>query len=83
MTQDNAESPKRDHPSAAEHDLLPELGLKRPAQPEPTDVSAPENSKATEFDGSPAPEGAPDGPLGPKDDTPAILKKKEGPRNDG
>jgi hypothetical protein len=38
---------------------------------------APATDKATQFDGSPNPEGAADDLTHPKDDTPAILPKKE------
>lgn len=36
-----------------------------------------DRERATRFDGNPNPEPAPDGVLGPKDDTPWRLKKKE------
>ena len=38
--------------------------------------------KATQFDGDPTPKAAPSTPLKPKDDTPFLLKKKSGPRDD-
>ena len=38
--------------------------------------------KATQFDGDPSPKAAPSTPLKPKDDTPFLLKKKSGPRDD-
>lgn len=38
------------------------------------------NSKATKFDGNPNPEGAERDAFKPKDDTPAFLEKKDGPR---
>ena len=39
--------------------------------------------KATQFDGSPQPDKAETSPTGlkPRDDTPAKLQKREGPRN--
>lgn len=36
-----------------------------------------EQRKATQFDGNPNVQKAPEGPLGPTDDTPWKLKKKE------
>lgn len=38
--------------------------------------------KATQFDGDPSPQAAPSTPLKPQDDTPFLLKKKSGPRDD-
>lgn len=38
--------------------------------------------KATQFDGSPNPQGTSSSALKPKDDTPMTLKKSEGPRDD-
>lgn len=69
----------------SEHDLLPELGLKRPATPDgDTPNGTPEEArqdKATRFDGNPNPVPSDSGILGPKDDTPAFLEKKEGVRS--
>lgn len=67
--------------TGTENDLLPELGLKRPAPPEPSREEATGN-KATQFDGNPNPKGVDAGVLGPKDDTPAFLEKKSGPATD-
>jgi hypothetical protein len=40
------------------------------------------DDKATQFDGDPNPKAAPSTPLKPQDDTPFLLKKKSGPRDD-
>lgn len=37
--------------------------------------------KATQFDGNPNPQGADTGLSKPRDDTPAVLRKRSGPRN--
>jgi len=64
--------------TGTERDLLPELGLKRPAPPSASRTEAAGN-KATRYDGNPNPQGKETGVLGPKDDTPAFLEKKSGP----
>lgn len=51
----------------------------RPAH-DPSKRDDAEHSKATKFDGNPNPEGAERDTLKPKDDTPAFLEKKTGPR---
>lgn len=61
-----------------ENDPLPELGLKRPAT-RPASRTEAAGNKATQYDGNPNPKGDETGVLGPKDDTPAFLKKKTGP----
>jgi len=71
--------PRGEHSdTGTERDLLPELGLKRPAPPNASRAEAAGN-KATRFDGNPNPKGEETGVLGPKDDTPAFLEKKPGP----
>lgn len=68
-----------------EHDPRAELGLKSPTKGSKDDGSRREEAegqKATQFDGNPSPQGAPSSPLKPKDDTPGLLKKTEGPRDD-
>jgi hypothetical protein len=80
-----------------EGNILPELGLTRPAAHEGVDQSVDKSDqpragnasaadarddKATRFDGNPSPVGTDSGILGPKDDTPAFLEKKEGVRSD-
>lgn len=58
----------------------------------PSDLPAPQSHrtrqgpgghKATQFDGSPQQQPSEDAPSGlkPRDDTPAVLKKREGPAN--
>lgn len=77
--------PKEQHnqrsDTGTDKDLLPELGLKRPAPPGPSREDATDN-KATQFDGNPNPKGVESGLFGPRDDTPAFLKKKSGPTTD-
>jgi hypothetical protein len=41
-----------------------------------------QGEKATRLDGNPNPKGASSSPLKPKDDTPFVLKKTSGPRDD-
>ena len=41
-----------------------------------------EGEKATQLDGNPNPKGAPSSPLKPQDDTPFMLKKTSGPRDE-
>ncbi|UYO92335.1 hypothetical protein [Pollutimonas sp. M17] len=64
-----------------------ELGLKSPVKEakdteERMNRQEAQGGKATQFDGSPAPQGSASTSFKPKDDTPAKLKKSEGPRND-
>lgn len=68
-----------------EKDPRAELGLKSPIKSssdkkESMARQEAEGRKATQFDGNPNPEGASSSLLGPKDDTPMILRKKS--RND-
>lgn len=69
------------------HELDPraELGLKTPTKDsvdEEMKRQKAEGQKATQFDGSPNPQGARSSAFKPEDDTPARLKKTEGPRDD-
>ncbi|NGM86579.1 hypothetical protein G5B35_04580 [Parapusillimonas sp. SGNA-6] len=50
--------------------------------PQPRKTSADPAHKATQFDGNPNPQSSESEPstLGPKDDTPAFLEKKSGPK---
>lgn len=69
----------------SEHDPRAELGLKSPTKSAEEDGSKrqqAEGQKATQFDGNPSPQGAPSSALKPKDDTPGLLKKTKGPRDD-
>lgn len=52
--------------------------------PEPHTTSADPRHKATQFNGNPNPQGVEDSPstLKPRDDTPAVLKKKQESRPD-
>jgi hypothetical protein len=52
------------------------------ATPSPKKTSADTDHKATQFDGNPNPQSSESEPstLGPKDDTPAFLEKKSGPK---
>lgn len=68
-----------------ERDPRAELGLKSPVKSSEDDDARRrevEGTKATQFDGNPSPQGAPSSPLKPEDDTPTILKKTKGPRDD-
>ncbi len=95
MTTDKSKSDKTgvhepsQNDSQAQRKLDPreELGLKSPVpKPEDSHTSKSEltekGQKATEFDGDPAPQGAPSSAFKPKDDTPMKLGKSEGPRDD-
>lgn len=81
---------KPEHPGGSpeaqsEQDPRAELGLKSPAKTSEDDRARRqevEGTKATQFDGNPSPHGAPSSPLKPEDDTPTILRKTEGPRDD-
>ena len=87
---------RSDKPQKAEHsdgtpearrelDPRAELGLKSPvksSEDEQARRQEVEGKKATQFDGNPSPQGAPSSPFKPEDDTPAILKKTKGPRDD-
>lgn len=79
----NKEKPRTEK----DHDPRAELGLRSPEElSENTDArqnhSDAQKQKATQFDGSPAPKGAPSETLKPKDDTPMKLEKRQGPRDD-
>lgn len=65
--------------AAGAPDQKPPTGKNRPSH-DPSKRAEAESSKATQFDGSPNPEGAERSALKPKDDTPAMLDKKSGPR---
>jgi len=54
-----------------------------PDSTSPADKGSQDLHKATQFDGNPQPGQADVSPTGlkPRDDTPATLKKREGPRN--
>lgn len=46
------------------------------------DAAPTENERATRFDGNPQPQGdTKGGTFKPRDDTPAVLPKREGPKN--
>ncbi len=93
MTTDKPESDKtgshipnkNDQQAQRKLDPREELGLKSPV---PDGDNAPkselteEGQKATQFDGNPAPQGAPSSTFKPKDDTPMKLGKSKGPRDD-
>ena len=49
----------------------------RPAKHDKNLEDEAKGEKATQFDGNPNVEQAPEGPLGPQDDTPWRLKKKD------
>lgn len=49
----------------------------RPANHDKNLEEEAKGEKATQFDGNPNVEQAPEGPFGPKDDTPWRLKKKD------
>ncbi|VCU71235.1 hypothetical protein PIGHUM_03316 [Pigmentiphaga humi] len=48
----------------------------------PVPPGEPMNDRATQFDGNPNALPTENDVLGPKDDTPPFLKKKEGPKKD-
>lgn len=76
-----ANSSKTDHggSGAPPRKDLPPNEHDRPSHDENKRSEA-EASKATQFDGSPNPQGAEREAFKPKDDTPAVLDKKSGPR---
>lgn len=97
MTKVNPDTAGRNRPMAhkdaagAKHGKDPraELGLKPPNQQElPKDDkeassrAEAQGQKATLYDGNPTPQGADSSVFKPKDDTPMLLKKTKGPRND-
>lgn len=85
--EENGETDKKQAEGAAQKDPRSELGLKSPVKEtmntsERMNRQEAQRGKATQFDGNPAPQGSPSTTFKPKDDTPATLKKSEGPRND-
>jgi len=72
------EDPK--HSSTPSTDEQPRESAK--VAPQPRKTSADPAHKATQFDGNPNPQSSESEPstLGPKDDTPAFLEKKSGPK---
>lgn len=81
---DTQQTPQRQNRSQEqqnrEQDPRDELGLRSPAEHSESAPTRDTDTKATQFDGNPNPQGAASGTLKPKDDTPLTLKKKDGPR---
>ncbi|HBT32217.1 MAG TPA: hypothetical protein DEB15_04990 [Pusillimonas sp.] len=71
--------PHPDSKDSIPHDGQPDHERDRAAHDESKRREA-EDAKATQFDGNPNPVAADRSPLKPKDDTPATLDKKSGPR---
>lgn len=85
LTPDEPDKPidiQQDQPVSPTKDPRAELGLKSPTKDafDANSRQEAQGQKATQFDGSPNPQGAPVSPVGPKDDTPTTLGKES--RND-
>ncbi|MDM9558663.1 hypothetical protein [Bordetella petrii] len=88
----SAGSPKAPNPDTPQSDIGDEVqkGIRHANQHDGQDGSRPSQAggldspegKATQFDGNPNPQGDDEsGVLKPRDDTPAVLRKRSGPRS--
>jgi hypothetical protein len=76
--QQDPNAPDQDRPSASE---IEKRERSMPASSSPSN-EGPLRHRATRMDGDPGPVPSDDAPSGlkPRDDTPAVLERKEGPR---
>ncbi len=89
MTQDRTEIPDTNQPvpkgpnDPTQRDPNPreelEIDLPNKNSETPYDKKDIKGEKATQFDGNPNPQAAPQDTFKPQDDTPARLEKKQGP----
>ncbi|WP_459617525.1 hypothetical protein [Bordetella sp. 2513F-2] len=87
MTASKSPGIRPDHPAAtSQSDVAADTHGNREHPPTPEDRRAEPpapGTRATQFDGNPAPQkDDPGHTLKPRDDTPGILEKKQGPRDD-